>query len=206
MIAPEARRIEPWPETGEDWMMRLPHLGAAMMALALLAAPPALAKDISFTYLEGAIQYTDPDIGDSDPGYRVEGSLGLLLGFYAFGTWESADIGDLDGDLEATDIGLGWHIGLGDTVQGLAELAYTDRELGPFDEDGYTASLGVRFAPVERWEFGVKAGYRDLDRALEGGYGEGYVLWKVWGVLGLTARAEIAQETNRFGVGARVSF
>ena len=187
-------------------MMRTPFTGAVVLALALALASPALAKDISFTYLDGVVQYTEPDVGDSATGYRVEGSLGLLLGFYAIGRWESADIDDLDGDLEATDLGLGWHIGLGDTIQGLAELTYTDRELGPFDEDGYTASVGVRFAPVERWEFGVKAGYRDLDEVLDGGYGEGYVLWKVWGVVGLTARAELAEEANRVGVGARISF
>jgi hypothetical protein len=167
---------------------------------------PAQAKDISYTYLDATYQSIDPDFGSSDTGYRLEGSLSLLLGFYGFGRWESADIDDLDGDLSAADLGLGWHLGLGDTVHGLVELAYTDRELGPLDSDGYTVSVGVRFAPVERWEFGVKAGYRDLDRNLDGGYGEGYALWKVWSVVGLTARAEIAEDANRFGIGARISF
>lgn len=188
--------------------MRAPVFGVCVTALAcvLAGAPPALAKDISFTYLDGTVQHTDPDLGDSELGYRVEGSLGLLLGFYGFARWEAVDFDDIDGDLEAADLGLGWHIGLGDTIQGLAELAYTNRELGPFDEDGYTVSVGVRFAPVERWEFGVKAGYRDLEENLDGGYGEGYALWKVWSVVGLTARAELTEEANRFGVGARLSF
>lgn len=178
-----------------------------VLTLCLASVTPAFAKDISFTYLDATAQHTEPDVGDGNTGYRVEGSLGLLLGFYAFGRYESADIDGIDaGDFEATDLGLGWHIGLGDTIQGLAELSYSDREVGPFDADGYTAAVGVRFAPVERWEFGVKAGYRDLDRALDGGYGEGYVLWKVWGPLGVTARAELAEEANRFGLGARFSF
>ncbi len=177
-----------------------------VLMLILLGAAPAQAKDISYTYVDGTYQSIDPDFGSSDTGYRIEGSLGLLLGFYGFGLWESADIDDLDGDLSAADLGLGWHLGLGDTVHGLVELAYTDRELGPLDSDGYTASVGVRFAPVERWEFGVKAGYRDLDRNLDGGYGEGYALWKVWSVVGLSARAEIAEDANRFGIGARISF
>jgi hypothetical protein len=172
----------------------------------LLGTAPAQAKDISYTYLDGTYQSIDPDFGSSDTGYRLEGSLGLLLGFYGFARWESADIDDLDGDLSAADLGLGWHLGLGDTVHGLVELAYTDREIGPLDSDGYMASVGVRFAPLERWEFGVKAGYRDLDRNLDGGYGEGYVLWKVWSVVGLTARAELAEDANRVGIGARISF
>lgn len=180
---------------------------ASLLTAVLLMPASVMAKDISFTYLEGTANYADPDVGDGSTGYRVEGSLGLLLGFYGFARWEAVDIDELDsGDLESTDLGIGWHIGLGDTVQGLVELSYTDREAGPFDEDGYTASVGVRFAPVERWEFGVKAGYRELDDALEGGYGEAYALWKVWSVIGLTARAELAEEANRFGIGARISF
>lgn len=188
--------------------MRAPVFGACVTALAyvLAAASPAQAKDLSFTYLDGTFQYTDPELGDSEFGYRVEGSLDLLLGFYGVARWEAVDLDGIDGDLKATDLGLGWHIGLGDTIQGLAELAYTDRELGPFDEDGYTVSVGVRFAPVERWEFGIKAGYRDLEENLDGGFGEGYLLWKVWGVVGLTARAELAEEAHRFGIGARLSF
>lgn len=188
--------------------MRASVLGGCVTALAcfLATATPAFAKDMSFTYIDGTVQNTDPELGDSDLGYRVEGSLGLLLGFYGFGRWEAADIDDVEGDFQATDLGLGWHIGLGDTIQGIAELAYSDREVGPLDTDGYTASVGVRIAPVERWEFGVKAGYRDLEDNLDGAYGEAYVLWKVWGVVGLTARAELAEEANRFGVGARLSF
>lgn len=179
---------------------------ALLLALAAVWCPAVLARDISYTYVEGIVQQVDPDGAGSETGYRIEGSLGLLLGFYGFASWESADLDGLDGDLESSDLGLGWHLGLGDTVHALAELAYTDREAGPFDEDGYTASVGVRVAPTERWEIGVKAGYRDLDRNLEGGYGQGYLLWKPWGILGLTARAELAEDGNRYGLGARISF
>jgi hypothetical protein len=185
-----------------SWSAVLP----VALAMSLLGTPSAQAKDISYTYLDGTYQFIDPDLGSSDTGYRLEGSLGLLLGFYGFARWESSDVDDLEGDLKAGDLGVGWHLGLGDTVHGLVEVAYTDREIGPLDSDGYTVSVGVRFAPVERWEFGVKAGYRDLDRNLDGGYGEGYALWKVWSVVGLTARAELAEDANRFGIGARISF
>lgn len=181
-------------------------LRAGLLGLCLMMSPLVAADDISWTYVDATVNATDPDLGDADLGYRVQGSLGLLLGFYGFATWEQANLDDVEGDLEATDLGLGWHIGLGDTVQGLAELAYSNRDAGPFDEDGYTAAVGVRVAPGDRWEFGAKAGYRDLEENLEGGYGEAYLLWKFSGVLGLTARAELAEEANRIGVGARISF
>ncbi len=187
-------------------MQALTLMRGGLFGLCLAASPLAGADDLSWTYLDVTVEQADPDIGDADFGFRAEGSLGLLLGFYGFARWEEVDVEDVSGDLSAKDLGLGWHIGLGDTVQGLAELAWSDRELGPFDTDGYTAALGVRVAPGDRWEFGAKAGYRDLDANLEGGYGEAYVLWKFAGVLGLTARAELAEEANRFGVGARISF
>jgi hypothetical protein len=179
-----------------------------LLAFTLLTLPLATvqADDISYTYVDGHVQQADPDFGDSNLGYRFEASLGLPLNFYGIASWERADIDDLPGDLDAADLGVGWHIGLGDTVHGLAELTWSKREVGLLDEDGYTLSVGARVAPGERWEFGAKAGYRDLDSNLEGGFGEAYVLWKVWGVLGLSARAELAEEANRIGVGARISF
>lgn len=185
---------------------RTPALMTLLLALYCAAQTrPAVGDDMSFTYLDGQFQTTNPDSGPSETGYRLEGSLSLPLNFYAIAVWEAADTSTA-GDLSAADLGLGWHLGLGDTVQGLAELTWSNREAGLFDEDGYTASLGVRVAPGERWEFGVKAGYRDLEDNLTGGYGQAYVLWKVWGVLGLTARAELAEDSDTVGVGARVSF
>jgi len=178
----------------------------AALTLCLCAAGTAAADDISYTYVDGHVQQADPDFGDTNLGYRFEASLGLPLNFYGIASLERADIDDVPGDLDAADFGLGWHLGLGDTVHGLAEVTWTNRELGLFDEDGYTISLGARIAPGDRWEFGAKAGYRDLDDNLEGGYGQAYVLWKIWGILGLSARAELAEEANRIGVGARISF
>lgn len=185
---------------------RTPALMTLLLAFfGTVLITPAIADDLSFTYLDGQIQSTNPDSGSTETGYRLEGSLSLPLNLYAIAVWEAADTSTA-GDLSAADLGLGWHLGLGETVQGLAELTWSDREAGLFDEDGYTASLGVRVAPGERWEFGIKAGYRDLDENLSGGYGQAYVLWKVWGMLGLTARAELAENSDTIGVGARVSF
>lgn len=185
-----------------------PVMVTSLLALSCCAmvTESTLADDISYTYVDGQVQNTDPDLGSADLGYRLEASLSLPLNLYGVARWQAADVDDVDGDLSGADLGVGWHLGLGDTIHGLAELTWTNRELGLFDEDGYTASLGVRVAPGERWEFGVKGGYRDLEENLKGGYGEAYVLWKAWGVLGLTARAELAEEANSVGVGARLSF
>ena len=177
------------------------------LLLALVAfATPAFADDISWTYAEAYLQYVDPKAASSDNGYHVEASLGLPLGFHAIGRWEKAELGSGEGDLTGSNIGLGWHLGLGDTLMGFAEVSYTDREAGIFDEDGYTVNVGVRVSPLDRWEFGGRVGYRDLEENLAGGYGEAYLLWKVFGPFGITARAELAEDANRFGVGARFSF
>ena len=172
----------------------------------LMFAQLAQGDDIDWTYAEAYLQYVDPKQGDSDSGYHLEASLGLPLGFHALARWEKAELGDLDGDLSGSNLGVGWHLGLGDTVMGFVELSYTNRELGVFDENGYTVNLGVRVSPLDRWEFGGRLGYRDLERNLAGGYGEAYALWRLWGPLGLTARAELSEEANRFGIGARLSF
>lgn len=179
---------------------------SSLAVLALTTPLAASADDISYTYVDVSARYVDPDIGSSDTGYKAAASLGLLLNFYGFAQWETADIDNVGGDLEAADFGIGWHLGLGDTVHGLIEAAWTNRELGLFDEDGYTVNVGVRFAPGDTFEVGAKAGYRELDDNLSGGFGEAYLLWKLWGPLGLTANAELAEDANRFGLGARLSF
>lgn len=183
------------------------HLLAAVTCLLFSGLScSVIADDISYTYAELSVRQVDPDFGSSETGYRAAASLGLPLNFYAFGQYESADIDNAGGNLDASDFGLGWHIGLGDTLHALVEAAWTNRELGVFDEDGYTVNVGLRFAPGDRFEFGAKAGYRDLDDNLAGGFGEAYALWKLWGPLGLTASAELAEDANRYGLGVRVSF
>ena len=172
----------------------------------LLFVQAAQSDDISWTYAEAYLQHVDPKQLSSDTGYHLEASFGLPLGFHALARWEKAELGDLDGDLSGSNLGIGWHLGLGDTLMGFVELSYTDRELGVFDENGYTVNLGVRASPLDRWEFGGCLGYRDLERNLAGGYGEAYALWRVWGPLGLTVRTELSEEANRFGIGARLSF
>ena len=167
-----------------------------ILVLAALNAAPAFADDISWTWVEAGYGYVDPDGLDGEDSFRLAGSLSLPLNFYAFAEWENADIDQLDAEISSADLGLGWHIGLGDLVQGLAEVAYVDREAGPFDDDGYAVNVGVRVAPGDTLEFGAKAGYRDLDANLDGGYGEAYLLWKFWGPLGLKFDAELAQSAT----------
>lgn len=178
-----------------------------LLALLALALPlVSQADDLSFTYLELTARHVDPDFASSEIGYRGVASLGLPLNFYGFAQFETADLDNVGGDLNNSDFGLGWHIGLGDTVQGLVEAAWTNREAGLFDEDGYTVNVGVRVAPGDTFEFGAKAGYRNLDNNLDGGFGEAYLLWKLWGPVGLVANAELAEKANYYGLGVRLSF
>ena len=137
------------------------HRLAALAGLLFFGLPVVVhADDISYTYAELSVRQVDPDFGSSEIGYRGAASLGLPLNFYAFAQYESADIDNAGGNLDASDIGLGWHIGLGDTLHALVEAAWTNRELGVFDEDGYTVNVGLRFAPGDTFEFGAKAGRR----------------------------------------------
>ena len=79
---------------------------ALCLAGAMLIAP-ARADDISWTYAEIHTQYVDPKRGGSDTGYRIEGSLGLPLGFHALARWEKASLDDVEGDLSGADLGIG---------------------------------------------------------------------------------------------------
>jgi hypothetical protein len=210
---------------------------AALVAAIPFAVP---AQDLSYSYVEGGYDRTtlDEDHGDEtdvDGGY-IRGSVAIGDSFHLFGryaklsgqeTSASNSGGHIyDTDLDAGEIGLGYHYALGERVDLTAEVALLDlgietiRTTRPFfgDRDPYSVTerdvstnasrvaVGVRGSiaeAVEGWAKGGYVGGGDLDGGYTATLGVQYRFGRVWGVVG---EVELAEYWNQMRLGVRASF
>ena len=139
--------------------------------LVLLCVPGlALADGPAYTFVEGG--YIDNDVDDptfdSGESYFVGGSVGGKR-WHAFAEYKDGDVDSVDSgftpgsiDLTTWYAGVGWHGGLGEKGDVVAEVAWVDAEVGSFSDDGYRASAGVRFQLIKLLEVNGFYNYFDV--------------------------------------------
>ena len=134
---------------------------------ALCCAGPAMAADVSYSYLEAGYVANEIDDFDVDgDGYLVRGSVGIGKSFYVLASYADADY-DFDIGAETLQIGGGVHWPLNPNLDALIELAYVDYNvdvggLGSGGEDGYTFASGVRGRVAEKWDVRVDLRFTDV--------------------------------------------
>ena len=199
-----------------------------LLLAAMLAAPfTATAGPLGYTYVEGGyakvhINEDDANNPEGDGGF-VRGSGAISTSFNVFGgvsrVTEEVDASvfgtPVDVEITLSEIGLGYHQGMGENIDFLAELAYlrqdVDVDVRGFGSDsesfnGGRASIGLRgrmAAPLEGW---VKAGYLDggdFEGSFVGTLGGQFKFNPTWGVVG---EVEIIEDTTQYRVGVRASF
>lgn len=153
-------------------MTRTPIFCGVFAALALGAATgAAAADDISYSYVDAGWAQSDIDGIDEDgDGLFLRGSVAFGERWFASVGYRqvSFDVGGNDLDLDLVDVGLGGHLPLTGTVDGVARLSYVDVSAdGPFgasfDDNGYAVSVGVRARPSAQFELDAFLDYTDLD-------------------------------------------
>lgn len=120
--------------------------------VSLLAVTPmaAMAKDFSFTYLQGTVYDFEDDDFDGD-GYNIEGSYQLANGFLVGGYYREDDFDRVDFEVEYLGINAGFAQQLNRTTAGWFRLGYADletdsnrRELDGLNGDLFSLTGGVR--------------------------------------------------------------
>jgi hypothetical protein len=137
---------------------------AVIGGLVLAAAPlAAMAEDLNYSYVEA--DYVDIDVDDapSGDGFGLRGSVGFLDNLFAFADYID---GSVDGiDIENIAVGVGGHYPLGDGLDAVGRIGYTETDLsaGPISvsDDGYLLSLGLRGA-MSQFEAEGSVVYTDL--------------------------------------------
>ena len=145
------------------------QIGLLSLFLMILCVPGLLLADgPAYTFVEGG--YIDNEFDDSsfDSGdsYFVGGSLGGKR-WHAFAEYKD---GDVDGastsfssiDLTTWYVGAGWHGGLGERGDIIGELAWVDSEVGSASDDGYRATIGIRYQLIKILEVNGFYNYFDV--------------------------------------------
>lgn len=145
--------------------MTIRMLLAGLSCLPMMAA----AEDFDYTYLEVGYVSTEIDLGPLDvdgDGLGVRGSYGFGNDLYAFVGLADQEF-DFDVDGTQLSFGMGWHHGLNEMADLLAEVSYVSVDLeSPFsaaDEDGFGLGLGLRGRVWENIELEAGIDYVDLD-------------------------------------------
>lgn len=134
------------------------------ITLVLLAAP-ALAGDLSYSYVGGSYQTIeiDNDFGpnpDGD-GLAVEFSFDIAANWYLVGEYGKGDL-DFGIDLDTTSFGAGYHAPISDRADVFANLTYESWDLGFADDDGFGVAVGVRGYLADRVEMTGRVNYVDI--------------------------------------------
>lgn len=175
-------------------------------ALALVASAPLPADKpgFSYTYVEANYTGLDSDAADDTlDGFELTGSLELPLNFFVQAT--SSTLSG-DADLNQLRLGAGWHLSLGDTIDGYGVLSYVDQEFdsGVSDESGVAGDVGVRLMLTSRIEVSGYGEWADVEDSEVGlGAAARYYLTSS---LSLGARALLIDNADTWALGLRFQF
>jgi hypothetical protein len=194
------------------------------LALLLAVAPlAASAGELSYTYVEAGIAQVDVDIDEfassvDFDGFQLRGSVAVSDAFYLFGGHGSTNNDDagLDIDFSESQFGVGYHFGLSERADLLAELGAVRQEIdfdgiGSVEADGGRASVGVRALLSDNFEGWVKASYSDggdFDGGFSGLVGAQWKFNPTWGLIGEIESGELDEQADltKYLVGVRASF
>ncbi len=184
---------------------------AAVSALAFAA--PALADGPSYNYIEGGyqrVEFDDDFSGDFDgDGFGIGGSFALNDQWHLFADYSTADL-DFDVDLDQLRLGGGFHTGLTNNVDFVAEFSYVrfDASAGGFsvDDDGFGLSLGMRGMAADRLELAGWVDYIDLDDSGDDTSLRGEAWYKFTENFALGFTASAGDDVTTYGIGGRVFF
>lgn len=205
------------------------------LALALAIAPfAASAGELSYTFVEaGAAQLNFELPNDSDAqfddveasGFYLDGSVELGESLYLFGGYASGNddvsvtipgVGSATADLDLSqyNVGFGFHHGLSDRADLIAELSYVNSEVKSNGTDEHAddgrIAVGVRGLLADSFEGWVKGSYTDGladNGAYDGEFGAivgaQFKINQTWGI---TAEAEYGDTASLYTIGVRASF
>ncbi|HNS27617.1 MAG TPA: outer membrane beta-barrel protein [Steroidobacteraceae bacterium] len=178
------------------------------------AAGASAADDISYSYVDAGWVQTDlDDVNEDGDGFLLRGSVAFAEHWFASVGYRqiSFDVAGNDIDIDLVDVGLGGHLALSNTVDGVARLSYVDASAdgpfgGSFDDNGYAVSVGVRARTGAQVELDAFLDYTDLDDSGDdtaARLGARYYFTPAWAV---GAEVSFSDDQTDFGIYGRFSF
>jgi len=158
-------------------------LRLSLISLILAFSASANAEGFDYDFLTLGYGNVDFDgLADGD-GFTLGGSYAITDSYYAFADYQAASL-DFDVDATTWAAGFGYHRGMSDKVDLVAELSYEyiefDLPLAPsVDDSGLGLSVGFRFAQSDKLELNASINYVDFG---DGGDDTGFKLGGLYDV------------------------
>ncbi len=192
-----------------------------LSVLTLLAlAAPAMAGDLSYSFVQGGYQRIDIDddlIGGIDgDGFDIGFSFEVGENFFVAGSYGTAEL-DTDAffgltvDYDQTDIGLGYHGAISDKTDFYGVLSWVKVEasisgFGSEDDDGFGLTVGMRSMVTDKVELEGHLGYVDLgDSGDSTAIGVG-AIYEFTPNFGAGVSVDFDEDVTTYGIGARLYF
>ena len=184
----------------------------SFLVLAALGTP-AIADSPNYNFVQGTYQRADLDeqfgIDIDGDGFGLSGSFDVGQDIHVFGGYQQFDF-DFGIDLDELALGIGWHPAISQNTDLVATLAYINAEAEGFgvsaDEDGYSASVGLRSMLTDNFELAGSLVYTDIGS----GDGDVSVAGQTWYNLtesfAIGAGVEADDDVVIYGIGIRVYF
>ena len=192
-----------------------------LLALTLLAlAAPAMAGDLSYTFVQGGYQRIDFDddfIGSVDgDGFGLGFSFEVGENFFIAGSYGTAelDTDDILGrtvDYDRTDVGLGCRGAVADKTDFFGIVSWVKAEastsgFGSQDDDGYGLTVGLRSMVTDKVELEGHLGYVDLGDSGDGtSVGVG-ALYEFTPTFAVGFDVDFDEDVTTYGIGGRIYF
>ena len=145
----------------------------------VLFAFPVFAADLNYNFVQAGYQKVDIDDASEDAdGFVVSGSFEVgenvfISAGYSQLEWDEFGI---SAELDTLSIGVGYHVGISDTVDFYGALSAIRADasvsgFGSVDDDGFGATIGLRGMVGDNVELTGSLGYSDI-----GDFGDGTVI------------------------------
>lgn len=182
----------------------------------LMLAAPALAADISYNYIEAGYQEIEIDggfVGGADidgDGYGLGVSFELNENWFIAASYAKADF-DFGVDLDQLSVGAGYHVPISENADFYGALSFVRAEasasgFGSVDDDGYSATIGLRGMIGERFELNGSLAYVDFgDGGDTTAFGAG-ALYSFTDAVAAGFSIETDDDVTAYGLGLRIYF
>ena len=135
----------------------------SLLLLAGISTSAVQASDVKYNYIEGRyILDAETDNNVDGDGFQLGGSFRINNDFYVIGSYQTLDL-DFNNDIDTLKIGAGYILPINGQWDANFSLSLVNRDVNSNDDNGFSASAGVRGMLTPKIEGRAAVNYIDVN-------------------------------------------